>query len=235
MLSLVQKELTMKDALNIQEDGIEIKKDLLSSRHIQKVIDEMQNSGNEIPRHGIRNAEKKFSSILEVVGDSKIFEEAKNILGGNTNVVRVIFFDKTPEKNWLVTWHQDKTVALNKKINLEGWGPWTLKDGTHHVQPPLGVLNKMVTFRLHLDAANDENGCLKVIPESHKAGILKQSEIENVVANHEAISCVVEAGDAVIMRPHLLHSSSKALEPKHRRVIHIEFSSYKLPEGVCWA
>jgi len=221
--------------LSFQNDGVEIKKGLLSRIQIQNVIDEIENSDNEMPKHGIRNAEKKFPSILEVARSKNILEEARAILAGEPNLVRVIFFDKTPEKNWLVTWHQDKTVALNRTIPLEGWGPWTVKDTTHHVQPPIEVLNKMVTFRLHLDAANDENGCLKVIPGSHKSGILKQKEVDNIVEKDEAISCVVDAGDTVVMRPHLLHSSSKALKPKHRRVIHIEFSSYELPDDVFWA
>lgn len=221
--------------LNIKNHGVEIKKDLVSSDLVKAVIDEIEVYNEKMPKHGIRNVDKKFVSISNIVGCKELLNEARQVLGKDPQVVRVIFFDKTPEKNWLVTWHQDKTVALNSKINIEGWGPWTLKDKTHHVQPPLSVLNQMVTFRVHLDAASDENGCLKVIPSSHELGILKQNEIDEIVKNNEVMFCEVKAGDTVVMRPHILHSSSKSLIPEHRRVVHIEFSSYELPNNTSWA
>lgn len=221
--------------LNLQDDGIEIKKGLVPRKLLQTVIAEIEASDESMPKHGIRNAEKKFPSIINVIRCKQLQEEARKILGKTPQVVRVIFFDKTPEKNWLVTWHQDKTVALNGEFNLEDWGPWSLKDGTHHVQPPLEVLNEMVTFRLHLDPADNENGCLKVIPGSHKFGILKQKQIDGIVTKEKPTLCVVEAGDAVIMRPHILHSSGKAMVPEHRRIIHIEFSGYELPNNFTWA
>ncbi len=221
--------------LNLQEHGIEIKSDLVSDDLLQAVISEVSTSDQAMQKHGIRNAEKKFSSISNVISSSGIVEEARRILGQDPQVVRVIFFDKTPEKNWLVTWHQDKTVALNQKFDLEGWERWTLKDGTHHVQPPIEVLNQMITIRLHLDPADDENGCLKVIPESHKHGIFKQKQIDKIVSEQDPILCVAGVGDAVIMRPHILHASSKAVAPDHRRIVHVEFSVFELPEGIGWA
>lgn len=221
--------------LNLQDHGIEIKKRLVPIKLLQAVIDEVEASDESMPKHGIRNAEKKFPAIIDVIRCKQLLEEANKILGKTSQVVRVIFFDKTPEKNWLVTWHQDKTVALNGKFSRKDWGPWTLKDGMHHVQPPLEVLNEMVTFRLHLDSADNKNGCLKVIPGSHKLGILSQKQIDKIVSKEKSILCVVESGDAVIMRPLILHSSSKAVFPVHRRIIHIEFSSYKLPNNFTWA
>lgn len=105
----------------------------------------------------------------------------------------------------------------------------------HHAQPPVSVLNTMVTFRLHLGAADEDNGCLKVIPGSHKHGILDDIAIAEIVRRANAVPCVVAAGDAVVLRPHVLHSSSKAERPSHRRVIHIEYSDYVLPNGARWA
>lgn len=188
----------------------------------------------KLKKYGVRNLEKRFRSIAMLVRYDKLLSIAKNLLGGRVSLVRALFFDKTPDKNWFVTWHQDKTVTLNKQTDLEGWGPWSIKDGICHVQPPVAVLNRMVTFRLHLDSADEENGCLKVIPGTHKYGILKQTEIDEIARSKINVPCVVEAGDAVIMRPHILHSSSKAKQPSHRRVVHIEYSSYDLPDGTNW-
>ena len=174
-------------------------------------------------------------SISRLVGDDNFLSLAQSLLDGSVSLVRALFFDKTPEKNWFVTWHQDKTVTLNKRTELAGWGQWSVKDGVHHVQPPVSVLNRMVTFRLHIDPSDEGNSCLKVIPGTHKYGILKQTEIDGIVGSKTVVPCVVEAGDAVIMRPHILHSSSKAKKPCHRRVVHIEYSSYELPNGTSWA
>ena len=221
--------------LNLQENGVEIKSDLVSNDLIHSVISEVSASDQSMKKHGIRNAEKKFPSISNLIGSGAIVEEARKILGKDPQIVRVIFFDKTPEKNWLVTWHQDKTVALNQKFDLQGWERWTLKDGTHHVQPPVEVLDQMITIRLHLDPADDENGCLKVIPGSHKHGVLKQKQIDKIVSEEDHVLCVADAGDTVIMRPHILHTSNKAIVPDHRRIVHVEFSSFELPEGIDWA
>ena len=221
--------------LNIFDHGIEILEGILSDEVMQLVVNEIENSDITMPKHGVRNAEKKFNSIRRVAEDETLRKKAKEILGKEPQIVRVIFFDKTPEKNWLVTWHQDKTVALNRKEEIEGWETWSLKDGVHHVQPPVEVLNEMVTFRLHLDDADEQNGCLKIIPCSHQSGVLNQTTIDEVVSREKPVFCTVSAGDAVVMRPHILHSSSKSLSPKHRRVIHIEFSSYALPDKVDWA
>ncbi|NOQ64194.1 MAG: hypothetical protein GQ582_06755 [Methyloprofundus sp.] len=184
---------------------------------------------------GVRNAEKKYQSIKNLVSSEKLLNRARNYLLNDPKVVRVIYFDKTIENNWLVTWHQDRTVAVTERFELEGWGSWSVKDGTHHVQPPLEVLNNMITFRVHLDAANEKNGCLKIMPCSHKLGILSQAEINQYCNNHTSINCIVNKGDTLIMRPHLLHSSSKAVNPTNRRVVHIEFSGFCLPEGILWA
>lgn len=220
---------------DIYTHGVEIKENLVPVDLIQAVIAEVESANEELPKYGIRNAEKIFPSVLNVVTHAELVNEARKILGKEPQIVRVIFFDKTPDKNWLVTWHQDKTVSLNDKKEIEGWGPWTLKDNTHHVQPPLNVLNQMITFRVHLDPAGDDNGCLKVIPYSHEFGILKQKEIDELVKNSEHVFCEVKAGDVVVMRPHILHSSSKSIIPEHRRVVHIEFSSYELPKEIKWA
>jgi ectoine hydroxylase-related dioxygenase (phytanoyl-CoA dioxygenase family) len=103
------------------------------------------------------------------------------------------------------------------------------------VQPPIEVLEHMVTFRVHLDSADESNGCLRVIPESHKGGILTQTEVTEAIKSNAQFLCRVKEGDLVIMKPLILHSSAKATTPKHRRVVHVEYSSYKLPGSLKWA
>jgi len=221
--------------LNIEENGFEIHSSFISNDSINEVIAEIEALEPDYPKYGIRNAEKKLASIKKLVESSLLREKANSYLSGSPEVVRVIVFDKTPDKNWLVTWHQDKTISVNDKIDFSGWGPWTLKDGINHVQPSLEVLENMVTFRIHLDDANESNGCLKVIPNSHKLGVLNQATLARVVLKEKVYMCNVKSGDLLVMRPHLLHSSSKGIAPRHRRIIHVEYSDYKLPLGLTWA
>ena len=220
---------------NLQQDGVEIMKSVISTEQMSSIKDEVDTLQLSTPKYGIRNANKKIKSIDTLAHSAKFQALATEILDEAPQIVRVIYFDKTAEKNWLVPWHQDKTIALNKKTDIEGWGRWSIKDETHHVQPFIDVLEQMVTFRVHLDDADEENGCLKVIRGSHTLGLLSSETIRELTQNTTIDNCIVQAGDMVIMRPHILHASSKSTHPKHRRIVHIEYSSYALPDGLEWA
>ena len=220
---------------DLEENGFEILQNFVPSQIMDDIKQEVAHYDTPSPKYGIRSADKKFSTIATLMKSSLLLEKSTELLGAKPQVVRVIFFDKTAENNWLVPWHQDRTIALNKKIEVEGWGRWSLKDGVHHVQPSIDVLDKMVTFRVHLDDSNRENGCLKVIPNTHIRGLLSQDEIQNITSYESYKYCEVKAGDVVLIRPHILHASSKCVTPKHRRIVHIEYSSYDLPKGLVWA
>lgn len=219
----------------LEEDGFEFHRGFLDIHSVNSLIADIELLDFDYPKHGIRNAEKKLPSLKELVDSELLRNTAKRYLTADPSLVRVIVFDKTPEKNWLVTWHQDKTIAVNNKVEQPNWGPWSVKDGIHHVQPSVDVLNNMITLRLHLDDADESNGCLKVIPKSHTLGILKKPAIDRLVGESQAFSCAAQSGDLLLMRPHLLHASSKGSSPKHRRVVHVEYSAYTLPNELSWA
>ncbi len=184
---------------------------------------------------GLRNAEKKLVEVLEYAESRELLGTASKYLDGQPRLVRAILFDKTEDSNWLVTWHQDKTVSVSTKFGNSDWGPWSEKDGVLHVQAPSAVLNEMVTFRVHLDDSTKENGCLKVIPGSHREGVMSQARITEYTKGRSPIYCEASKGSALVMRPHILHASSKSTCSSPRRVLHLEYSSYQLPQGVAWA
>ncbi len=221
--------------LTFATDGVEIRPAVLRSQEIARIQEEVSVDHEILRRTGIRNLEKKFQSIAEVAADASVLSIAASLLGKTPQLVRALFFDKTGERNWFVTWHQDRTVTLNKRVEIDGWGSWTQKDGVHHAQPPRDVLDSMVTIRLHVDDADEERGCLSVIRKSHRLGILTQNEINRIVINSRPEACVASAGDAVIIHPLVLHCSAKSRNPEHRRVVHLEYSRYELPLGVSWA
>jgi len=215
--------------------GYEILSGLVPRDAVQKLRDDLSELTLGKYKGGLRNAEKKYPLIREIAQSAELQRLAESYLTGIASVVRVILFDKTPENNWRVSWHQDRTVTLSDKVELENWGPWSRKDGVYHVQPPIEVLDNMVSLRLHLDPADQRSGCLRVLPASHNAGLLSAEQIQEYAESHPAEECIADTGDVLVMRPHLVHASSKAKAPSARRIIHIEYSGYQLPAGLNWA
>jgi len=216
------------------ECGYSLIRSFLSDRQLSDLQRDLADLKLASHSGGIRNANKKFRSIAKLAESDNVLNLAQSYLVQPPQLVRAILFDKTESNNWYVTWHQDKTVAVSSKFNRPGWGPWTVKDGVQHVQPPFNVLEEMVTLRVHLDDANVENGCLKVLPYSQRDGLLEPGEIKSYVARGDVVSCEAKAGDILVMRPHILHSSSKAQLPERRRIIHLEYTGFSLPRGVLW-
>ncbi len=217
------------------DDGYEIIEDFLAPNQLRFIRTQLSDIKLARAAGGVRNIDKKVPSVTDLAISDHMRTHAKRYLAGSPLLVRAILFDKTPDHNWLVSWHQDRTVAVSKRFDLAGWGQWTVKDGTCHVQPPIDVLEQMVTFRIHLDSTDTTNGCLRVMPGSHSLGLIDSSDIQRYVSSHEPVNCEAPAGSALVMRPHLLHSSGKAIQPGRRRVLHLEYSSYELPAGVRWA
>lgn len=220
--------------MSLLENGFEIIDDFISEHWSQTILDDLKFSNIPTDQSGTRGIDKKLPSLADYLKTNEFKQKMNPFISPDTRLVRAILFNKSPESNWFVTWHQDKTVAVSSRFEEAGWRAWSVKDGCLHVQPPLDVLKTMVTVRIHLDAASNENGCLKVIPGSHNLGILTPEEVEEVVSRSEVYFCEAQARSALVMRPHLLHASSKSLFPENRRVIHLEFSDWKLPVGVEW-
>src|SRR3989338_9075690 len=164
---------------------------------------------------------------------SAIFMKTTHLFGKDYFVVKSIYFDKPETSNWFVSYHQDLTISVDKKVALDGFGPWTVKQDQFAVQPPTTILENGFTIRIHLDDTNEENSALKIVPGSHLKGIYRPETIDLEI--EEEVSCEVPAGGIMIMKPLLLHSSSRTLNRKRRRVVHIEFSNQELPQGLNWS
>ncbi len=183
-------------------------------------------------QHGIRNL--LCNAIVRTIAASdELRRPVASVLGTECFAVRGIFFNKSPRANWKVTWHQDCVIAVREKMDIAGWGPWSSKADVIHVRPALVVLQQMLAIRVHLDDCGEDNGPLRVIPGSHRDGILSDAEIQNR-SKQAAVACAVLRGDAILMRPLILHSSPPATKPCNRRVVHLEFAATELPQGARW-
>ena len=183
---------------------------------------------------GVRNLLRGSLRVSETAASAKLVSRLKDFLGRNVFPVRAIFFDKTSEANWLVPWHQDLAIAVNERIETPGFTGWSIKDETMHVHPPREILEGMITLRLHLDDCRADNGALKIIPGSHLHGKLSAVQITEWTSKQIAFTCEVPKDGGLFMRPLLLHSSASARNPSHRRVLHIEYATQELPNGLKW-
>jgi ectoine hydroxylase-related dioxygenase (phytanoyl-CoA dioxygenase family) len=104
-----------------------------------------------------------------------------------------------------------------------------------HVQPPAEVLEQMVSVRIHLDDCPEENGALRVVPGSHTMGKIQERRIAPFVAERTVTVCESAQGGVLVMRPLLLHASSAATIPGHRRVIHFDYADCLLARPLRWA
>lgn len=148
---------------------------------------------------------------------------AMGLLPDEATAIQAIAFDKTPDTNWKVPWHQDLMFPFTSQVRAEGYDLPTRKDGIDYARPPLEVLKSLLAVRLHLDPCGPANGPLRVCPGSHRHGIIASGNCtEWAAANGEHIA-VAGAGEALLMRPLLLHASSQASEPSHRRVLHLVY------------
>lgn len=151
-------------------------------------------------------------------------------------IVRTIFFNKTPETNWFVPWHQDLTVALKEKAAHPDFKNWTVKDGIPHAEAPISLLEKMLTLRIFLDSANEKNGGLWVLPGSHSMGRIKQDQIKEIIkAGKKEVCLKGKRGTAYLFSPLILHRSEKSVNEQPRRVLQIEMAPKNfLPKPLRW-
>ena len=163
-------------------------------------------------------------AVHEIAGDHRLLALAREFLGGSAVPFRATLFDKSPDANWVVVWHQDTALPLRRRVELDGWGTWSVKSGVLYAHAPAAALAQIIALRLHLDDSTHRNGPLRVLPGTHTLGVLTHEQIERLSQEIAAVECLAPAGGIVAMRPLTVHASSKSREPRSRRVLHIEYA-----------
>lgn len=149
--------------------------------------------------------------------------------------VQCTLFEKSPDRNWLVALHQDLVVPVAERVEHAALSGWSVKGGRHFVLAPAVLLAQMVALRLHLDDATEADGGLRFVPGSHRAGVLDDAGVRSSRAQLGEVAVDARAGDALLMRPLVLHASSKATAPSgRRRVLHVLFGPREPLRGLRW-
>lgn len=148
--------------------------------------------------------------------------------------VQCTLFRKTADCNWKVPYHQDLSIPVAARVEHPELSGWSMKEEGHYVQPPVAVLDTLLAVRLHLDPSRSDEGALRVVPGSHRLGRLSADDMAVTEKNKVEVVCTADAGDLLLMRPLLLHASSKAERPNGRRVLHFLFAPRRPGCGLQW-
>ncbi len=230
---MTRRDVRQFDVKSFDRDGFAIIDDALSSDECDSLIESLASLPREANRGGIRNL-IDHAAVASLVNHPSIAHPARQILGLTAFAHKATLFEKTPDANWLVTWHQDTFIPLASRVDLPEWSGWCVKAGTIHARPPVAMMEQVLAVRIHLDASTLQNGSLRVVPASHTRGYLSDVQIATSSAESNSVTCLVSRGGLLLMRPLLLHASSKSVLPEPRRVIHFEFSNVILPNGLDW-
>jgi ectoine hydroxylase-related dioxygenase (phytanoyl-CoA dioxygenase family) len=232
--------VTEKHKIELRENGFTTVDNIYSDQEIEQILltIEYADKTKETFRKSadifaIRQFLKEIPMATNLVFNDNLKIVVSQLFGDNYFVVKSIYFDKPETSNWYVPYHQDLTISVDKKLDIENFGPWTTKQNQFAVQPPIDILENIYTIRVHLDDTDDKNGALRVISKSHLKKIYRPETID--WKKETESFCNINKGGIMIMKPLILHSSSRTTNNKKRRVIHIEFSNQELPTELKWA
>ena len=216
----------------VEECGFAVLSGIFSPLEMQNLVGDLLHSDLKRSKAGIRHA-LKHPGIARLAADPRLLNIAHEILGPGAVPFRATLFDKSPQANWLVVWHQDTALPLRERSETKGWGPWSIKDGIIYVHAPADCLCRVLALRVHLDDSNTQNGSLRVLPGTHTKGVLSDDEIQRLAGEIGPVECVVPQGGVLAMKPLVVHASSKSQAQAPRRVVHIEYATSKsLGEGL---
>lgn len=218
--------------LDFGRDGVAVSEGVVGSDILKRLAEEFEKAGVRV---GARPFALSPTIRQLIAGEGILTRMAKEWSSDKARPVRVLAFDKTPQANWHLPWHQDRVIAVKRRVDLPGYDHWTIKNGQPHVEAPESLLRMMFNLRLHIDDCDAENGALKVIRGSHGLGRLSDAQVREAAARGPAVTCAVAAGGLLAMKALTLHASDASTSSRRRRVLHVDYCFSELPRELQWA
>jgi hypothetical protein len=99
-------------ANDIATDGARLFKGVLAAGmvELEKALACLPRAEAGVRIHGIEALKPLLAS------DGCIGAVAASVLGMGAKPVRAILFNKTPEANWSLAWHQDRTICVKENV-----------------------------------------------------------------------------------------------------------------------
>jgi ectoine hydroxylase-related dioxygenase (phytanoyl-CoA dioxygenase family) len=204
--------------------GFAIVPDVFDNLEIDRISRELEGKSLRRSRAGARHL-LSVPAVAALASNPRLLAIAADVLRCEPVLFGATLFDKSTDANWMVAWHQDRALPLVERRDAAGWGPWSEKAGVIYAHAPATALSKVVALRLHLDDSTPDNGPLRVLPGTHTLGVLSDAQIQEAARRSEHFTCKVERGGVIVMRPLLVHASSKITAPASRRVLHFEYAA----------
>ncbi len=154
--------------------------------------------------HKIHHVSCYIPEFLDRVRDSRLTDPIVDLLGPNLLGLNNLYIWKAPKIGLGFPWHQDKWYFNHQYKTDMTVGTWTA-----------------------IDAADKDNGCLYVIPGSHKYGILAHEDLEGSqqaefkiardAKDEDGVAVEVPPGAVVWFNNQLLHKSTDNHSLRFRR------------------
>ena len=154
--------------------------------------------------HKIHHVSCYCPEFLARVRDARLTDPVVDLLGPNVLGLNNLYIWKSPKIGLGFPWHQDKWYFNHQYKTEMTVGTWTA-----------------------IDAADKENGCLYVIPGSHKFGILKHADLEGSqqsefkiardAKDEDGVAVEAPPGAVVWFNNQLLHKSTDNHSLRFRR------------------
>ncbi|MDE0637194.1 MAG: phytanoyl-CoA dioxygenase family protein [Candidatus Poribacteria bacterium] len=154
--------------------------------------------------HKIHHVSCYIPEFLARVRDARLTDPIVDLLGPNLLGLNNLYIWKAPKIGLGFPWHQDKWYFNHQYKTEKTVGTWTA-----------------------IDAAAKENGCLYVIPGSHKFGILAHEDLEGSqqaefkiargARDEDGVAVEVPPGAVVWFNNQLLHKSTDNHSLRFRR------------------
>lgn len=151
---------------------------------------------------GFHDLQYHDSCFTKAVAHPKMIEILQELIGPNIQLHHTKMLVKPPEKGAAFPLHQDYPYFPHSK-------------------------HTMLAASVHLDDADDENGCLRVIPESHKQGALPH--VGKYYLDHKkypissAMLCPATAGDVLFFNYLTIHGSDTNRSDRQRRNVLFQY------------
>ena len=159
--------------------------------------------------HKIHHPSCYCPEFLARVRDPRLTDPLVDILGPDILGINNLFIWKAPKIGLGFPWHQDKFYFRNRFRTETTIGTWTA-----------------------IDPADQQNGCLYVVPGSHKWDIFEHDDLEGSqqqefklargVSDADGVAVEVPPGAVIWFHSHLLHKSTDNHSLRFRRsyVVH---------------
>lgn len=162
---------------------------------------------------------RKLSGLLP-----SMFKTTLTEFGYNPAPLRAVGFNKTPEHNWSLPWHQDRVIAMTDRIDDPRYTNWSRKSGVWHCEPPARDLERMAFAYIAFDDMDQHSGGLELANGSHRQGVLQERQIDDIIKACDIICPALRHGEVLLVSALMLHRSGILTGKINRRSLRVDFA-----------